>query len=169
MATSAQPPAAASSPHPILAAAQSNLAGEQAKYDKLTKAQQQSTMVRGEMDQLLKLGDSVTADDVVEGLGKMVAGGLSPEPLIAMMSGDPQIGEAPMPESGAGLATWLQAHEQKFAQFEQQIAQAHSAAAHAVGVAGVQGLVAHHVEAERAGQSSQPAGPSPVPSNPLLH
>ncbi len=150
------------SPHPILAAAQSNLAGEQAKYDKLSKAKSSAEMVRNEMDQLLKLGDSVTADDVVEGLGKMVAGGLSPEPLIAMMAGGPN-GEAPMPESGSGLASWLQQHEQKFAQFEQQIAQAHSTAAHDVGLAGVQGLVAHHIEAEKASQSPT----SPPSSNPL--
>src|SRR6202034_2966436 len=101
---------------------------------------------------------SVRADDVVEGLGKMVAGGLSPEPLIAMMAGNPETGEPPMPESGGGLASWLQQHEQKFAQFEQQIGQAHAVAQHQLGQAATKVLLAHHV----ADQVRQGMAPPPT-------
>jgi hypothetical protein len=155
--------------HPILAAAQSNVDQSMAQYKKLTQAQKSAKLVRSELDGLTKLGEAITGDDVVEALGKMVAGGLSPEPLIAMMAGDASKGQAPMPESGSALASWVQQHEQQFAQIEQQIEQAHSQAAHSVGVAGVQGLIAHHIEAARRGAPLAGAPQGPSAPNPILH
>ena len=163
------PPTAASpadNSHPLIDSLEAAHQTAKAQFGKLDKAQSQSAMVRNQMDQLIRLGDAVTADDVVEGLGKMVAGGLSPEPLIAMMAGNAQTGDPPMPESGTGLAAWLQAHEQKFAQIEQQIAQAHAIAQHQLGQAATKVLLAHHVADHVRGQMTN-AAPSAAPANPL--
>jgi hypothetical protein len=115
-------------------------------------------MVRGEIDSLVKLGDAVTADDVVEGLGKMVAGGLSPEPLIAMMAGNPESGQPPMPESGTALATWLQGHEAQLAQMEAQLAQAHQGAQLQLGQSAARVLLAHHIADHVRGLNAPAAG-----------
>jgi hypothetical protein len=174
---SASPPpsAADGSSHPLIDSLESAHQSAKAQFGKIDKAQRSSEMVRKEMDSLVKLGDAVTAEDVVEGLGKMVANGLSPEPLIAMMAGDQAKGQPPMPESGTALAAWLQAHEQQFAQIEGQIAQAHAASQQQLGQAATKVLLAHHIADHVRGQANAgapaaeaeaPSGP-PSPSNPL--
>jgi len=169
----ASPPAqSAPSPSPIMDAFSTHLANTKARFDKTSEVSKNFATVRAGLDSLVKMGDAVTSDDVIEEIGKLVAQGLSPEPLIAMMAGDPQNGVPPMPESGQALAAWVQSHEQQFVQQEQQLAQVHSMAQHQLGVAGVQGLLIHHIEAIKGqGQGPAPKGPGPAPtpppSNPL--
>jgi len=168
----AGPKAQAPSPSPIMDAFSTHLANTKARFDKTSEVSKNFATVRAGLDSLVKMGDAVTSDDVIEEIGKLVAQGLSPEPLIAMMAGDPQNGVPPMPESGQALAAWVQSHEQQFVQQEQQLAQVHSMAQHQLGVAGVQGLLIHHIETiKRQGQGPAPKGPGPAPtpppSNPL--
>jgi len=170
-ATGAKAPAQAPSGSPIMDAFSTHLANTKARFDKTSEVSKNFATVRAGLDSLAKLGDAITSDDVIEEIGKLVAQGLSPEPLIAMMAGDPQNGVPPMPESGQALAAWVQSHEQQFVQQEQQLAQVHSMAQHQLGVAGVQGLLIHHIEAIKGG--SKAPGPAPPvlapsgPSNPL--
>lgn len=149
-------------PHPILAASQANVDASLAQHKKIAQVGKSFETIRSGLDSLSKLGEAVSAEDVVEELGKLVAAGLSPEPLIAMMAGGGE-GSPPMPEGGPALAAWVQAKEQQFGQQEAQLSAVRQKVAHQTGVAGLQSIMLHHMEqlkAEHAGQVAQ---------NPLAH
>ena len=123
-----------------------------------------------QLDQLAKLGDNVTTEDVIKAGGGLVAAGLTPKAVAGLMATLPQGG-------GEALAGWVQQHEQMLEQQEQQNQQMHQMAAHQMGVSAIHALASHAHEAQKA-QAPQapksmppaaaPAATAPAASNPLM-
>ena len=172
----AEGPPPAPSSHPLINSLEAQHDQAKAQFGKIGEVNKNFETVRRGLDSLVKLGDAITSDDVIEEIGKLVAQGLSPEPLIAMMAGDPQNGVPPMPESGQALAAWVQSHEQQFVQHERQLGQIHSMAQQRLGLSAAKVLVAHHIADKVRGgagatpapqpQAPPPQAPAPSP-NPL--
>ncbi len=161
-------PASASSSHPLIDGLEAAHQGAKANFSKIAEVHKNFSTVRSGLDSLSKLGEAVSAEDVVEELGKLVAAGLSPEPLIAMMAGDPASGQAPMPEGGPALQAWVQGMEQKFGGQEAKLGDAHAQAQHQLGVSAAKVLLAHHIADKVRGGGAAPQAPqaSPPPQGP---
>jgi hypothetical protein len=91
-----------------------------------------------ELASLSKLGDSVTAEDVIQTAGRLVAGGaFTPGEAAAILSDMPTSG-------GQALASWVGMHLQQNLQTAQQVAQVHSVARHEMGISGLRLLQMDH-------------------------
>ena len=129
-----------------------------AKYDKLTSARSTLDKVRVEMDSLVKLGDSVTPEDVIKAAGGLVAAGLEPA-AVASLLGD-------MPEGGQALQAWVAQHDQDVQQREAQLNQVHRAVRHQMGATAMRTLMMN--AAHQAMQPPEALGPAQAPgANPL--
>ena len=176
MANSGQEPQAApaaSAPAaqpPHLAALDQIHSANKAQFEKIDSSKQTLERVRVQLDQLAKLGDNVTTEDVIKAGGGLVAAGLTPKAVAGLMATLPQGG-------GEALAGWVQQHEQMLEQQEQQNQQMHQMAAHQMGVSAIHALASHAHEAQKA-QAPQapksmppaaaPAATAPAASNPLM-
>jgi len=162
--TPMQPPAA-----PHLQALDQIHSANKAQFDKLDSSKQTLERVRVQLDQLAKLGDSVTTEDIVKAGGGLVAAGLTPKAVAGLMATLP-------PGGGQALAGWVQQHEQMLEQQEQQNQQLHQLAAHQMGASAIHALASHAHEAQGAKAQAQapqakagpPAGPPAQAPNPLL-
>lgn len=163
----ASAPAAPAQPPHLAALDQIHSANKQ-QFEKLDSSKQTLERVRAQIDQLAKLGDSVTTEDIIKAGGGLVAAGLTPKAVAGLMATLPQGG-------GEALAGWVQQHEQVLEQQEQQNKQMHQLAAHQMGVSAIHALASHAHEAQgaQAPQASMakpmPAAAAPAPaSNPLM-
>jgi len=159
-----QPPAA-----PHLQALDQIHSANKAQFDKLDSSRQTLERVRAQLDQLAKLGDSVTAEDIIKAGGGLVAAGLTPKAVAGLMATLP-------PGGGQALAGWVDQQEQQLVMQEQQNKQMHQLAAHQMGASAIHALASHAHEAQGA-KAQAPApqaatakpGPGPsAPANPLL-
>ena len=119
-----------------------------ARYAKTAAADSILTSIRTELDQLTKLGDTVTSEDVIQSAGRLVASGATPMEMASLL--------ADMPEGGQALANWIAQQDQAVTQREAQVAPLHALARHQVGVTGLHSLM----QQMQAGPS---AGPAPLP------
>ena len=124
-----------------------------AKYDSVAKVHGLAQEFRAELDALVSKGEAVTDDDVLDAMARLVGHGADPKQLGGIIGGS---GGQPMPEGGQGLAGWLQAQEQRFAQMEQQLEAPMGQARLEAMQAATHMLVAHHLAVKggsNAGQS----------------
>jgi len=130
-----------------------------AQFEKLDASRQTLMKARIEFDKLMKLGDAVTAEDVIKAGGGLVAAGLTPKGVAGLMATLPQGG-------GEALAGWVQQHEQMLEQQEQQNQQLHQLAGHQLAASAVNSLASYAHEAR--GQAPAPAPAAPAGNNPLM-
>jgi hypothetical protein len=118
---------------PVLAAV-----AEQAKarYAQTSEAGKRTQNALGEVQQLQALGDTVTPENVIQGAGKLVAAGESPQQMAALLADMPQ-------GSGEVLQGWLAQHAQQLQAALAQLKPYHKDAAHQLGVNALHGLIAH--------------------------
>ena len=128
-----------------------------AQYDKLREASKQLSAVRGALDELVKLGDLVTSEDVVKGASRLVAAGMSASAVAGLL--------AEMPPDGAPLQGWLVQHDQVVRQNEAQVAMHTALARHALGTSALR-MVAGHSAVQGAAASQLPAQPPPDATQP---
>lgn len=127
-----------------------------AQSGKLGEAAKTLEKVRGVLGKLASQGDAVTAEDVIEGAGQLVAHGLSPMAMASLL--------ADMPEGGQALQGWVQEHLQGLQQREQQLQQVQGQVRHQQSQAALHLLARDHVGAA---QSAMGGVPSPGPANDL--
>lgn len=137
----------------------------------LVEARHRMDVVREQLDHLMKLGDMVKPEDVVESAGKAVAEGVSPEGMAAMLS--------EMPEQPEQLAEWIAQHDQEIRVKEQQLTEVTQVVSHKLAVQGFRQLMQHGPQAESISgpQTYSPQVPNvsqeaqaaaPPPSNALM-
>jgi len=119
-----------------------------ARLDKLDAAGALLGKVRTELDSLVKMGDTVSQDDVIKSSGKLVAAGLAPMAVAGLLADMPQAG-------GEALQAWVRQHDMQVRQREQQLATVHAQARHQAGIAGMQ-LLAGHSALEHMSQMQNP-------------
>ena len=132
-----------------------------AAFDKTGSATTMLDRVRTGLTQLAALGDLVTPEDVVGEAGKLVAHGADPLALAGLLADMPQNG------GGQALAGWVNQHATVVAQREAQVAQAHAAAKHALGVSALHVLQAHGVAGVGSGAAPAPPQPTAPTANAL--
>lgn len=149
-------PAGAPAQPPHLAALDQIHSANKAQFEKIDSSKQTLERVRVQLDQLAKLGDNVTTEDVIKAGGGLVAAGLTPKAVAGLMATLPQGG-------GEALAGWVQQHEQMLEQQEQQNQQMHQMAAHQMGVSAIHALASHAHEAQGAQKAQAPQAPKSMP------
>lgn len=100
-----------------------------------SKAVQHLTQRYQGLQELYKLGDGVTAEDVIQEAAKLVSSGSSPTEMAAAL--------ADMPQGGQALAGWVQQKLATTVQSMQKVQSAHAIARHEMGVSGLRLLAAH--------------------------
>lgn len=105
-------------------------------FDKLGQVRERLDKTREVMDSLVKLGDTVTTDDVMKATASLVTAGVDPIGLAKTLSTMP-------PAGGEALAGWLQQQDQAIAQKEAALGQMHEAARHDLGVKAMRTLMMH--------------------------
>jgi hypothetical protein len=86
------------------------------------------------LEELTKLGDTVTLDDVVKVTGDLVAHGLDPSSMAGIL--------ADAPEKGEALASWVAQQAQQIAGRQAQLEPVLQSHQHRLGVEALQTLVA---------------------------
>lgn len=147
--------------HPL---ASLDLAHQQAKATtaKINQASTTLDSVRNELDKLVAMGDSITSDDVLEGMSKLVAGGVDPKQLLSMIAGNPDSGVPPMPESGEALAGWIGQQDQLIKTNEAQASKAQAIAQHQQGVAAMRLLAGHAIMGRAPAPATAASPPNPL-------
>lgn len=120
-------------------------------YDKLTDAKKKLDIAREGMDGLVKMGDTVDIPAVVKVAGRLVAEGLDPAAMAALL--------AEMPEKPELLVEWIQQHDQQLVQREEDLGKMQMVVRHQLGVEGLRALMSPGVE---------PPPEAPVPSGPSM-
>jgi len=128
--------------------------GLQARYGKLMSADKMLRTTRGELDKLVKLGDVVTMDDIVEGAGQLVAAGLDPLAMASLLADVPSTG------GPQALAEWLMGQDSQVKQREQQLDVVTRTIRHQMGVSAMRVLMGHAY----AGAGAQPQMPAQQPN-----
>lgn len=137
-----------------------------AQYAQISKADELAQLVRKGIDKLVDKGDSVTDDDVVDEMATLVGQGADPAAMGALISGGGPSSSPPMPSGGPGLSQWLLAHDQQFAQMEQQIQGPLKAARLAVMTSAIHLLTHDHVLRKGASSNGRTnSGSQPGPSS----
>jgi hypothetical protein len=107
-------------------------------YDKTSEWMWHQQTLSDALSKLGKLGDLVTADDVIKAAGKLVSTGThSPMEMASILADMPQAGSS-------AIASWLQALAAKNAQTTQQVTAMHKQAQHKLGVAAMGLLMQDH-------------------------
>lgn len=159
--TAGAAPQGAPSPQGGMAVLQGHLDQAQARLKVADKAAKHLGIIKGELEKLVMMGDTVTQEDVVEGAGRLVAQGL-PELEIAGLLAD-------MPENSQALQAWVAGHLQGVVMNEAKLGPAHGLARHETGMAALRLITAHAVTPtmESPAQSNDLQGPSAGPGNDL--
>lgn len=118
-----------------------------AQYSKLQQQEKLQNLIRRQMDQMVKLGDTITQEDLIKASGKLVTGGMDAVAVAGLL--------AQMPPDGEALQAWVAQHDQMLQQRAQQLQPVIAAARHQMGISALHLLQAHAV----AGRV-QPAVPS---------
>lgn len=132
----------------IASAANAAHARVRAFYDKIQESRNTLGHVRQEMDRLMKMGDMVTEEDVIQGAGRLVGHGLGAERLAEMLATMPTTG-------GQALAGWVAQQDSTVSAAEFRVKHQEIGAAHALGTAALRGLAANHLKASQ-GSVAQP-------------
>ena len=80
-----------------------------AKFDQTSSAKRRTQGALTELEQLQALGDTVTPENIIQGAGKLVASGESPQQMAALLADMPQ-------GSCQVLQGWLSQHIQQLTQ-----------------------------------------------------
>ena len=123
-----------------------------ARFNKMKQACQTLAKVRGELDSLLALGDTVTQEDVVKAGSGLVAAGLS-APAVAGLLAD-------MPPDGEALQAWVSQHDQQTQAREAQAQHALAITRHELGLTAIRHIIGHSAEAQA--QPQLAAGDNPL-------
>jgi hypothetical protein len=128
------PAPAGPSPNPLEAQHDAALS----MYDKTSEWMWHQQTLADALSKLGKLGDLVTADDVIKAAGKLVSTGThSPMEMASILADMPQAGSS-------AIASWLQTLAAKNAQTTQQVTAMHKQAQHKLGVAAMGLLMQDH-------------------------
>jgi len=109
--------------NPALAQAQATHATAVAQFDQAEAAMTMLAHVKAGLDQVRKLGDMVTPEDVIEEAGKLVGQGAPAGQIAALLSSMPQAG-------GVALQAWVSQQEAFVAQKEAELFPAHAVLGH---------------------------------------
>jgi hypothetical protein len=126
-------------------------------FDKTSADSAQIQETQDKLDGLIKLGDSVTPDDVIKVAGDMVASGSASPTEMAQYLSD-------MPSNGQAIAVWLQQHMQQNQQALQHVSQMKTIARHELGTSALRMLL--HGQVPTDGAPGGPVAP-PAPGNAL--
>lgn len=135
---------------------QNNWEQAQVQHKQLMKSQKTLDSVRRELDRLTKLGDTVTAEDVIKGAGTLVGTGLSPGAMAQLLSTMP-------PSGGEALQAWVEQQDQMVRAREVQLQQQVSASAVHRGLTAMSALHVDHIK-QKFGAQPQGSPPPVVPS-----
>jgi len=108
------------------------------QYGKMKQAVGALQVMRNGWDKLAALGDTITADAVIDVAGDMVAGGIPAVRLAGLL--------ADMPEQSAQLQQWVAQQSQELAPKEAQAEKALVAARYSLGMAAFQSMLSHGAE-----------------------
>lgn len=116
-----------------------NLNQSIAKYRVGQRAQQVVDHLRGELDNLMDMGDVVRPEDVIGAAGRLVGKGVGPQQLAELLSSMPTVG-------GEGLASWVRMHDATMRQVEMALSKENDMSRHQMGIAGMRSLAANAAE-----------------------
>ncbi len=138
----ANPPQAqpAPPPSPLMQHFDSAQDAAAAQFGKVKEAQGKVQASRAAVDQLIKLGDTVSTEDVVKAAGGMVAAGIGAVDVATLLAGMPIQG-------GEALQAWVGQQAEQVAQMEAQVKVALRQAGYALGVASLKSVIGHATEA----------------------
>lgn len=104
-------------------------------FDHASMMQKRMETVTQELNSLAKMGASVTSEDVISGVGKLVAAGSDPMKMAGVL--------ADMPDGGEALQAWVAQHAQQQQQVQQHYQQLHVIAQHEMGASALRALAGH--------------------------
>jgi hypothetical protein len=137
------------------------LEAAQAQYKKAAMAEKMLDEIKGGLDRLQQMGDSVSLEDVMQEAGDLVGLGADPSQLAGML--------ATAPPGGQALAGWIIQQDQTVSQNEQQIRPYVELARHSLGVAAMHVLMIDHIKQgtkQQAVNSSGGGGPPTASAQP---
>jgi hypothetical protein len=120
-----------------------------ARYNAVMKAQTLAEEVRSELDSLVDKGEALENDDVLDAMARLVGKGADPNQFGAIIAG--QGGVPPMPEGGAGLASWVQNLDIMMVQKEEALRGPLTQARLGALTSAVHLLAAHHIHSKAQG------------------
>lgn len=132
-----------------------SLAHVETSYNKLKEAQGLLTKVKGGLDHLVTLGDTVTTDDIVQTAGKLIGGGITAEGMASLL--------AQMPDSNPEqLMMWIAERDKDVTQRIAQTDQMAQQFRHEMGTLAVKKIMGNGQaeQAMPAQDESAPAGPN---------
>lgn len=101
------------------------------------KGMNQYVLLKRELTSLAQMGDMVTADDVVNSAGKLVAAGFDPRKMATLL--------ADMPEGGQALSAWLGKTAAQATINHAKLSQTHEGFRHNLGIEAMKSLGAQHI------------------------
>lgn len=107
-------------------------------YQKLVQADRMLGVLRGEMDKLALMGDTVAPEDVIAAAGRVVGHGVPARELATLLADMPS-------QAGQGLSAWVAQQDQGLMQQEAHVAQMREIAQHRMGVSAVREMAADEV------------------------
>lgn len=122
-----------------------------AKLEKLTTMGHLLRKTREELDGLVKMRDTVTEEDVIGAVGKIVAAGGKPMEMASMLA------DAPFHSSEA-LQAWIAKKDVAVRQMEQQMQIAEATTRHELANAGLHMMSAQYFSDQAQGQEAEAAG-----------
>lgn len=109
-------------------------------HQKLVNADRILGVLRGEMDKLALMQDTVTPEDVISAAGRVVGHGVPARELASLLAEMPS-------QAGQGLAAWVAQQDQALTQQEAHVAQMKEIAQHRMGVSAVRTMAADEMMA----------------------
>lgn len=106
-----------------------------AHYDKIQQIAGKAKLMREQLDQLVKLNDTVTNEDLVNAASRLVGKGIGAAEIAGILS------EAP--EGGEELKGWILQKDMTLRQEEAQLSQMSALSGHNMGVSALRLLGAH--------------------------
>lgn len=127
-----------------------------AQYGKIKEVIGKAQVIRTQLDELVKMGDMVTTEDLVHHASKLVAKGIGAAEIAGILSEAPEQGEA--------LAGWINMKDQKLRQEEAQLQQMASLSRHNMGVSSLR-LLGAHAMAQLHGFGMEPQPSTGIPGS----
>lgn len=131
-------PDAAQAHGQMLSALQGDFSAAKLKLKKLSEASRLAEHLQKGLDQLVKQGDAVSPDDVIDSASDLVAKGASPQMFATLLADMPSA-------SGVGLSGWLAQQDQIFKQRLGKLEQAKAQAEHELAASSFAHLIGHSI------------------------
>lgn len=144
----------------MLGALQSDFSAAKLKLKKLDEAAKLAEHTQSALDLLVKQGDSVSPDDVIDAAADLVSKGGSPQSLAQLLADMPSA-------SGVGLSGWLAQRDMGFRKTVSGLEQARQQARLELATASIAHLIGHSI-VQRAGASALGAQPLEQPQGGLM-